>query len=416
MSRMRPVAAVALILALLVPVAAGASAEAGEPASPRAAEADGAGTPVSPADDAFYSAPDPLPDVAPGTILRSRPVVIRGLGLPVPVRAWQVLYRSTDSQGRPNAISGTVGVLADGKPDAERPLVVYNVGSHGLGPLCAPSYLLRVGVEQEEPLMAAAIARGYAVMVTDYEGSGTPGPHTYAAGPTTGRAVLDGAKAALALPDLGLNKKTPVGIWGYSEGGLASTWAAEQAQSYAREVNLVGTAAGGIPVDLENVARRIDGTYLSGFLLAAAVGLNRGYPSMRLDEMLNDEGKAAVKDIESMCVGQFATAFPFRKISEFTTVPDPLDLPRVRAVLQTNRLGRGTPSAPMHVYESTNDQFMPLQDVRALVKAYCKKGVAVQYVEDSFSEHLFLAGSGAYPALNWLAERFAGVDAPNTCP
>ncbi|MGQ0464583.1 MAG: lipase family protein [Sporichthyaceae bacterium] len=406
MSRMRPLAAAALALALALPAAAPAAAQD---------IPDGSGSPVSPAEDAFYAPPSPIPDVAPGTILRSRPVVIRGLGVPMPVRAWQVLYRSTDTQGRPNAVSGTVAVLADGKPDAERPLVAYNVGSHGLGPLCAPSYLLRHGVEQEEALMAGIVSRGWAIVVTDYEGSGTPGPHTYTAGPTTGRAVLDGIKAALNLEELGLSKQTPVGIWGYSEGGLASTWAAEQARDYARGVNLVGTAAGGIPVDLEKIGRRVDGTYLSGFLLAAAVGLNRAHPSMRLDELLNDEGRQAVEAIESMCVGQFATTFPFKKIADFSTADDPLGLPQVRAVLQANRLGRGTPSAPMHVYESTNDQFMPLEDVRGLVANYCKKGVAVNYVEDSWSEHLFLAGSGAYPAMNWLAGRFAGAEAPSSC-
>lgn len=395
-----------LSAALLISVAAPAGADS---------MPDGSGLPAVPSDDAFYTPPNPIPDVAPGAILRSRPVTVRGLGLPMPVKAWQVLYRSTDTQGRANAVSGTVAVLADGKPDAERPLVVYNVGSHGMGPLCAPSYLLRLGFEQEEALMAAAVGRGYAVMVTDYEGLGTPGPHTYAAGPTTGRSVLDGARAALDLSDLGLSKKAPVGIWGYSEGGLASTWAAEQAKSYAPDLNIVGTAAGGIPVNLGNVARRIDGTYLSGFLLAAAVGLNRAYPQMRLEELLNAEGRAAVKDVASMCVWQFASKYPFKKMADLGSVPDPLNVPRVRTILAANTLGRGTPSAPMYVYESTNDQFMPLEDVRGLVKTYCERGLAVQYYEDSWSEHVSLAGQGAYSALNWLEDRFAGTDAPSNC-
>src|SRR5258707_4444187 len=154
-------------------------------AADQAAQQDGSGYPSSPSDDAFYRAPDRISDVPAGTILHSRPVVVRGLGLPVPVRTWQVLYRSTDTQGRPNAVSRTIAVLDDGRPDSGRPLVVYSVGTHGLGPLCAPSYLLRLGLEQEEPLMAGALARGWAVMVTDYEGLGTPGPHTYAAGPST---------------------------------------------------------------------------------------------------------------------------------------------------------------------------------------------------------------------------------------
>src|SRR5687767_3778016 len=50
-------------------------------------------------------APDPvftLPPAGweaqpPGTVLRSRPVTVKGLGVPLPVRAWQLLTRSTDT-------------------------------------------------------------------------------------------------------------------------------------------------------------------------------------------------------------------------------------------------------------------------------------------------------------------------------
>lgn len=396
------------VLAAVPALALSGSAEAAVPD-------DGSGFPSSPARDAFYLPPAPLPEVAPGTILRSRPVVVRGLGLPTPVKAWQVLYRSTDAQGRPNAVSGTIGVLDDGKPVQGRPLVAYNVGSHGLGADCAPSYLLRQGVDAEEPLMAGALARGWAVMVTDYEGSGTPGPHTYASGLATGRSVLDGARAALRFPELGLRTGAPVAIWGYSEGGLATSWAAELAPKYAPELNIVGAAAGGVPVNLANVADKIDGGNLSGFLLAAAVGLDRAYPSMRLGEILNDEGRAAVAAVADMCQYEWTIAYPNRRIAEFTTIEDPLNLPRIRKVLEANVLGHRNPGVPMYIYESTNDEFMPPQDVRDLVQTYCGFDLPVQYVEDSFSEHISLAGSGAYAAISWLADRFAGTKAPSTC-
>jgi hypothetical protein len=376
---------------------------------------DGSGFPVSPTVDPFYTAPAAVQGVAPGTILRSRPVTVRGLGLPMPVRAWQVLYRSTDAQGRPNAVSGTVGVLDDGRPLTGRPLVAYSVGSHGLGADCAPSYLLRQGVEEEAGLMAAAIGRGWAVMVSDYEGSGTPGPHTYASGLATGHAVLDGVRAAQQVPELGLTARSPVALWGYSEGGLATTWAAELAPTYAPELNLVGAAAGGVPADLGNVARRIDGGPLSGFLLAAAVGLNRAHPQLRLDDILNADGRAAVARVSSMCQWQWTMAFSYRHLADFTTVADPLNLPRVRRVLAENTLGHRNPGIPLYVYESTQDEFMPLEDVRGLVQTYCGYGLPVSYYEDAFSEHVSLAGQGAPAAVTWLADRFAGSVAPSSC-
>jgi len=44
---------------------------------------------------------------APGTVLRSRPVDVRRLVLPVRVAARQVLYRSTTARGGPDAVSLT---------------------------------------------------------------------------------------------------------------------------------------------------------------------------------------------------------------------------------------------------------------------------------------------------------------------
>ncbi|HZE66114.1 MAG TPA: lipase family protein [Sporichthyaceae bacterium] len=397
----------ATITALLALVTPGVSARA-------AGYPDGNSYPLPPNADSFYTPPNPIPHVAPGTILRSRPVTVRGLGLPMPVRSYQVLYRSTDTQGRPDVVSGTVAVLQDGRSDVDRPLVVYNIGTHGLGPTCAPSYLLRLGFDPEEPLMASAIARGYAVMVTDYEGLGTPGPHTYTAGLSTGHAVLDGARAAVHLPDLGLNPKAKTAIWGYSEGGLASTWAAELASTYAPDVNLVGTAAGGVPANLEHAARLLDGGYGSGLVLAAAVGLNRAYPQLKLDGILNDAGKQAVADIASQCVEQFAAKYAFKKIADYSTVPDPLGLPRVRAILDANSLGRRTPAEPMHIYHATSDELLPLADVHKLVADYCRHGLAVDYREYP-GEHLWVAGSGSFDALDWIAGRFAGAAAPSTC-
>lgn len=402
-------AATAVTVLVTLPVLAGSGT-----ASATATD-DGSGFPAHPAVDPFYAPPRLGPSPAPGEILRSRPVTIRGLGLPMPVRAWQVLYRSTDAQGRPNAVSGTVAVLDDGRPAAGRPLVAYNVGSHGLGPDCAPSYLLRQGADFEEPIMAGALARGWAVVVSDYEGSGTPGPHTYGSGLATGRSVLDGARAAQRLPELGLTGSAPVALWGYSEGGLATAWAAELAPAYAPELDIVGAAAGGVPANLGNVARKIDGGPLSGFVLAAAVGLDRAYPTMRLRSLLNESGRIAVDAVATMCQYEWTMAFANKRMADFTTVADPLDLPRVRAILDANTLGRNNPGVPLHIYESVQDEFMPLEDVRALVRTYCDYGLPVSYYEDAFSEHISLAGQGAPAAITWLGERFAGNAPPSSC-
>jgi predicted alpha/beta-fold hydrolase len=151
------------------------------------------------------------------------------------VRAWQVLYRSTNGRGDADAVSGTVMV-----PDTPwlgggpRPIVSYAVGTHGLGDQCAPSYTLATGAESEYIVaMSLALAKGWAVAVTDYEGLGTPGDHAYMVSISAGRAALDIARAAARIPGAGLTPQAPIALWGYSQGGAATASAAEQAKDYA---------------------------------------------------------------------------------------------------------------------------------------------------------------------------------------
>lgn len=373
-------------------------------------------TPVpAPQHDAFYAPPDPLPDVAPGTVLRSRPVTVRALALPVPVRAWQVLYRSTDTQGARNAVSGTVLVPDTLWRSGPRPLVTYAVGTHGLGPECAPSYQLRQGRDPELGLMELALSRGWAVVVTDYEGSGTPGPHTYAAGRTTGQAVLDAARAAQDLPEAGLVSSGPVGVWGYSEGGIAASWAGELAPSYAPELAVRGIASGGTPADLEAVVRHLDGGPFSGLALAGAVGLSTAYPDLPFREILTAEGMAAVERISTQCVDEFTRDYAFRTLASFTTVPDPVALPQWQAVLAANRLGDDPPEVPVLIYHAALDELIPVAVARELAAEYCGQGADVQYIELALDEHVSGAVTGAPLAVAFLADRFAGRPAPNTC-
>jgi hypothetical protein len=99
------------------------------------------------------------------------------------------------------------------------------------------------------------------VLVTDYQGP----DDAYGAGRMAGHAVLDGIRAAERLGSTGLaGSATPVGMWGYSGGGLATGWAAELQPSYAPELQVRGVASGGTPADLKAAAATIDGGPFSG--------------------------------------------------------------------------------------------------------------------------------------------------------
>jgi alpha-beta hydrolase superfamily lysophospholipase len=97
------------------------------------------------------------------------------------------------------------------------------------------------------------VARGFAIVMTDYQGLGTPGLHTYIGRVPQGNAMLDAARAAKKLPDTSLDPEGPLAFWGYSQGGGAAASAAELASSYAPELKVVGTYAGAPPADLKEL-------------------------------------------------------------------------------------------------------------------------------------------------------------------
>ncbi|MFG2481915.1 lipase family protein [Streptomyces virginiae] len=356
---------------------------------------------------ATSAAPAAATAPAPGDVVSSAPSAFHPLpGQPTGTKAWKIHYRSTTADGVPNIVSGTVIVPQDGRT-GPRPLVTYAVGTVGMGDSCAPSDNLPRGTAMEANLIQQLTLRGWAVVVTDYEGLGTPGVHTYTVGPSAGHAVLDAARAARRLPEAGLSANGPVGIMGYSQGGQAGSWAAELQGSYAPELQVEGTAIGGVPADLLKVAEFNNGSYGSGLIFMAAAGQDAAFPELDLDSYLNPAGKALVAGMKESCVAINAIAGSFKRISDLTT-RDPLARPDWQAALNRSRLGGTAPAAPVYQYHALGDELIPYGVGRRLRSDWCARGANVEFDTVWVGEHVSGVITHSLAAGNWLADRFAG--------
>lgn len=241
----------------------------------------------------FYTPPNPLPVGGPGHLIRSEPsrLVLEPSGQlgSYVATGTRIMYLSTDTHGRPNAVTGTYFEPHNPWPGTgPRPLISLAVGTYGQGDQCAPSRLFNQGIHYstgfdlmygyEQGFVATMVARGFAVVVTDYEGLGTPGVHTYLNRAAEGHAVLDAARAAMLLPDTSLDPHGPVALWGYSQGGGASASAAELAPSYAPELDIVGAWAGAPPADPSTVMPSADGSILAGAIGYVLNSMMTAYP------------------------------------------------------------------------------------------------------------------------------------------
>lgn len=373
--------------------------------------------------DSFYDPPSPLPSGENGDIIRHEDATfyIDPVKLIEPdADVARIMYRSTDTHGDSTAVTGTV--LTPNKAwtgDGKRPIVAYAPGTQGLGDQCAPSKKLSLGLEYEGPFITGLLEAGYGVVITDYEGLGTPGVHTYVNRAAEAHAVLDSARAAQRLDAADLPNDGPVGLAGYSQGGGASAAAAELAGNYTPDLDIAGAYAGAAPADLGAVAESLDGGYAVAFLGFAVLGLDEAYPELDVYSLLNDKGKQLADDVQQECTLDALAHHAFTNSDTLTKNGEPvtayLDEEPYASRVAEQQIGNRAPEIPTLVAHSKLDDIVPYEQGRDMAAKWCEDGATVQFDTMYAPTHVggILAG---YPrAVHWLKERFAGEQAPANC-
>lgn len=332
--------------------------------------------------------------------------------------ARRVMYSSLDREGHPVAVTGLV--IAPRAPWvglSKRPVISYAAGTQGLADRCAPSRQTAQLSEYELLFMSQLLARGYTVVMTDYQGLGTPGTHTYMNREAQGHAVLDIVRAAQALGLRDTTTASPVGLQGYSQGGGAAAAAAELAGSYAPALRMKGAAVGAVPADLAATLTKIDGSTWAAFMLYGTAGLMASH-HIEPSKVLSPTGVARLADAENSCVFDFAR-FSGLKSSTLTNDARPLSAwladPVLATAVEENRIGRIRPSMPVLVSHSTLDDTIPYSVGKQLQRDWCAKGADVQFRPNLGAAHI----GGMIPftadALGWWEARFAGLPQISTC-
>ncbi|WBB85432.1 acetylxylan esterase [Micromonospora sp. WMMC264] len=394
---------------------------------------------------AFYHPPTDLP-ATNGTLIRTEPLPlglsIPGLdGRPMPGTATRLMYRSTDSNGRPVAVTGAyIEPSAAWRGAGPRPLVAVASGTMGQGDQCAPSFSLQhpltltgdtLSVGYEALAIYRLLATGAAVVVTDYVGLGaTDRLHTYVNRLDGGHALLDAARAARAVPGASVTAQSRVGLYGYSQGGGASAAAAELHSTYAPDVPLAGTYVGAPPADLTAVIGGIDGSALVGALGWSLNGFAQSDPALRdvIEAAVNDTGRAALKDTSTMCVGDAILRYAFTRSSKWITGGRSLTAviaasPEAQAVLDRQRIGTLKPTGPVRVATGIQDDIVPHRQARQLAVDWCRKGGNVTYQAISLpnlgdkilTNHLVPLITDQGDAVAWMSDRLAGRTAYSNC-
>jgi hypothetical protein len=385
-----------------------------------------------------YTGSTSLCAIAPGTVLNTRTILWHVASLPLPVTVVQLLYRTTNALGE--ADTGVTSVLLPpGGVTASSRLIGYGSYYDSLNPDDEPSVtfagagyssgteLTTVETTDILPLLLA----GDTVSVADTEGQTAD----FAAGPEYGYTTLDGLRAALNSTATNLDSNARVALVGYSGGAIATSWAAQEAPSYAPDIEsrLVGASMGGLLVDPDHNLHYIEGSATwAGVMPMAIVGIARAY-AVSFSQYLSANGNAVVAAMQNDNINQAETKYPGITWSDLAApeYPQPEDVPPLVRIANRLILGSaGMPVVPELIAQGTGGQqdgtnpsptygagdgVMLAGDVRSYAREVCASGDPVDYQEFSGLSHEQTEVPWLTATLPWLAARFAGAPAPQDC-
>lgn len=345
----------------------------------------------------FYHAPAPRVPDRPGQLVRSEKVAA-----PPGTRGWRVVYRSRSTRDSAIQVSGTVYVPTSPAPPGGRPILAWAHPTQGSGDGCASSRAPDPWRRIDQG--AAMLARGYAVVATDFEGLGTPGPHPFGVPESMARSILDGVRAARQLPGTDLGNRLVA--YGVTEGGPGAFATATVAPTYAPELAVLGVVSAGGPLNLPAAMDRMPQVEATGYVVEFAAGISAAAPHAPLRSLLTPTGSAHVGLVEHGCSKDLLAAYQHLSVAQ-TFRRDPRTTPPWSTWLQRDSITRLPPRVPGLVLQGRDDVIVLPRDTAAAVRGLCRRHADVDY--------RVLPGplKSLSPAQaifrSWVARRFAGA-------
>ena len=370
------------------------------------------GSPVRAAHPDVHVAADVVEAAAPGTVFRIWP--LEG-GVPSGAKGYRILYRSSDADGRPVAVTGAIMFPAGAAKGPARDVVAWAHPTTGVVSKCAPTLLpdLATSVQGIDELMA----KGYVVVATDYIGLGTKDHHPYLIGASAARNILDSVRAARHLKHAGASHR--FAVWGHSQGGHAALFTSQHAGSYAPELELVGVAAAAPATNLSELFKE-DRETASGRSLTSMTVLSWtrvfGIP---LVDLVHDHSLHHFEELAHDCIETLADFFKLERdeqaLERKFLKTDPLEHPRLRSIMEENVPDQLPAHIPVFIAQGLEDTLVRPHITKEYMDRICSDGVRVKLHVLNSGSHMFAGRDSAYHAVEWMTDRFKGVPAPNSC-
>jgi len=347
----------------------------------------------------------------PGQLLSSR-AVADGPALPSAGRNEVITYASQDGNGDPVVVSGAVSIPRTPAPEGGYPVISWAHGTTGVADACAPSadfaggpahgYLSGVNASLDD-----WVAKGYAVVSTDYQGLGTPGIHPYVNGDTETNAVVDIVRAARAMdPAVG----STWFVIGHSQGGQAALFTAAQGGERAPELHLGGAVAiapgNGLDQTPQYFRSGVPGIEAAeAFLPLILLGAQAADPAIVPSALLTERAQPLLTVARTGCIDDIRKVPPVPAGQVFR--PD-ADLGPLTEYLARQEPSRVHVQVPTLVAQSSGDLVVSKPSTDLMVKTLQDNGNELTYRTYEGADHRGTIGASQKDAQEFVAGILAG--------
>lgn len=369
----------------------------------------------------FYATAGNFSGSRPGDVLKLRPVNATARAFRAGTTAYRFQYTTVDLDGEPVPATGfiafpyTAGMASfgsgsrnsssGGAPDGRFPLAAFAHGTIGLFRGCAPSNGPSMfDYDSWQPL----VARGYAVVATDYAGLGSN--HTTHKYCSFGAHAGDVYYAVVAARKLfgGALSREWVSV-GHSQGGGAA-WKLAESPLVRNDTAYLGTVA--LSPATHVVDMLLDNAvtfpgYLP-YLPLAVQRANPGYTETMLGEALRR--RVAMAQAAQLCTNALmGLTFDLGREDLVSPAGVERDAPYLRdwQAAQAPALGARSP-APILVVQGLNDTSVLAATTQRAYERSCASGSEVHLSLYPGLEHSALPPAAEAEWLGWIDWRFAG--------
>ncbi|MEV7989477.1 lipase family protein [Micromonospora sp. NPDC085948] len=358
---------------------------------------------------AATAAPGPA---RPGTVVSAQQLPT-ALWLPGTRHAHRLRYLSTSWDGSRTVVSGAVFLPEGRRPTGGWPIISWAHGTVGVADVCAPSTAGRSPRDIE--YLSAWLAAGYAVVATDYEGLGTPGPHPYINGPSAAHATIDMVRAARQV-DRSLSRSWAV--VGQSQGGHAALWTAAVHARYAPELNFRGAISTAPPTQFQATVAALPplqpAAAATSVLFIIASGIRATNSDVDLRNYFTETGLSLLHMAEtSHCLDTLGTVIAARGLTNNDVLTDMTALARMIALQASQEIPIQRYTAPVYIAQGAADTTVIPAMTQRTAQELAAARTDVTFTLYPGADHDGVLRAALPDLLTWTADRFDRAPAPH---